>query len=215
MHRTATVFVGLAGLLISSGALAAPYNESTNGDLSNNHLAPTVINLDPGPNQISGTMGTQGGLDRDFFRIAVPPGFRLSAVRLVAYNNPSPTSPSFIGVQAGQTFTDPLPTTPGPMLGYHHFMTPSVGTDILDDIGLGAGAMGFTPPLTSNYYTFWVQETGNPVLNYTFSFELTSVGPAPVPVLPAAFGLVLAAGLVVVGARQRSRWLARRHQQAS
>jgi hypothetical protein len=46
------------------------------------------------------------------------------------------------------------------MYGYLHFGTEAenVGTDILDDMGVAPGAVGFVPPLAAASYTFWLQQ---------------------------------------------------------
>jgi hypothetical protein len=67
----------------------------------------------------------------------------------------------FIGVQQGTTFTvTPQLATAGDMYGYAHFgnSAGNVGTNILDDMGAAAGAIGFTPPLAAGSYTFWLQQ---------------------------------------------------------
>lgn len=205
MRCTPSKLLVLTGLLLPSMASAATYSEAVNGDLSGNRALPTAINLDPGSNTISAT--SVAG-DVEYFRVNVPAGFRISAITLDSFS--AATNLSFVAVQSGAAFTEP-PTPPGPtnvaqLLGYTHFSAAQVGTNILDDIGVGAGSIGFTGPLTQSTYTFWSQETAGSPSSYTFNVSVT---PAPsVPALGvvsvATLGLGLLA-LMLVGGRRRSR----------
>ncbi len=59
---------------------AAVYDETANGDLSDNNLSPTSIGLDVGQNLILGSTVHEPSLDRDFFTVAVDAGRTLNAV---------------------------------------------------------------------------------------------------------------------------------------
>jgi len=193
------------GLLISSSAVATNYDESINGDLSNDRLNPTALTLTQGSNMITAT--SMAG-DIEYFRLTVPAGKRLSAVVVVGNTS---ASLSFIAVQAGNQFTEPpTGTVVGNLLGYSHFGVGNgtIGTDILDNIGTGAGAIGFVPPLAAGNYTFWSQETSSTPSTYTLDFQVTAA-PTQAPIPRAAFG-VLAAALGAVGA-----WLSRRRRAAA
>ena len=119
---------------------------------------------------------------------------------VVAVSNTSP-SISFIGVQRGTQFTESAgaPNVAN-ILGYTHFGAGNgtLGTDILDNMGTGAGAIGFTPPLTAANYTFWSQETSASPATYTLDFQVTAV-PNAVPIPGGAF-MLLAAALAIGGA---------------
>lgn len=182
------------GAFLSTPAWATDWNESVNGDLSGDRLNPTPITLTQGSNIIT---ATSGGGDLEYYRLFVPGGKRLSAI--IAVSNTSP-SLSFIGVQRGTQFTeDPGAPNVANILGYTHFGVGNgtIGTDILDNMGTGAGAIGFVPPLLPANYTFWSQETGGSV-TYTLDFQVTAI-PNAVPIPRGAMGL-LAAGLGAVGA---------------
>ncbi len=149
----------------------AVYDEAVDGDLSGDWEMPTPITLAVGSNLVS-AISVAG--DLEYFTTAVPFGHQLKAVYLTAYASTDDTA--FIAVQKGTNFTEPpTGTNVANLLGYTHF-GPSlahVGTDILDDIAAGNGAIGFTPPLGAGAYTFWSQQTGPAETNYTFNFVVT------------------------------------------
>ncbi|HEY2903433.1 MAG TPA: hypothetical protein VGL59_22805 [Polyangia bacterium] len=168
-----------SGLGLSSVARATTYDESVSGDLSGNRLAPTAIPLTVGSNRITATSSAG---DVEYFHLTVPPGTRMSAIVVVSNTG---ASLSFIAVQRGGTFTEPpTGTNVAQLLGYSHFGVGNgtIGTDILDNIGTGAGAIGFLPPLTPGDYTFWSQETSGVPSTYTLDFQVTTVATAaPMP----------------------------------
>jgi hypothetical protein len=200
MRRAAITLLMLFSLSFGSVANADNYNEGIDGDLSGSMAAPTSISLDPGSNTITAT-SVSG--DVEYFTVSVPAGFQLSALTVVAYTSIDPVA--FIGVQNGTTFTEPpVGTNVANLLGYTHFGTAHVGTDILDDIGAGAGSQMFTPPLGAGNYTFWAQQTGANASTYTLDLQLT---PAPVgaPALSAGAALLLAMGLGLLLAAMHRR----------
>ncbi len=191
---TGLVFV-TSVLLPASAARATVYNEAVNGDLSGARLAPTVLVSTPGSNTITAT-SVSG--DLEYLRVTIPAGHRLSAINVVSSTS---TSVSFIAVQNGDTFSvDPAGATPALLLGYAHFGPGNftLGTDILDNMGSGSGALGFTPPLPAGNYTFWSQETGGAV-TYTLDFVVTAA-PVSVPLPRVSIGL-LALGFAAIGMR--------------
>jgi hypothetical protein len=181
---------------ISSVASAATYDESVNGDLSGNRLAPTLFNVALGSNTLTAT-SVSG--DIEYFRIVVPIGARLTSLDLTAYSG---TSLSFIAVQDNTlTFTEPPSgTVVGNLRGYAHFGAGNgtVGTNILDDMGTGAGSKGFPGQLGPGSYVFWSQETSSTPTTYTLNFQLTPVAGAPA--MPGTFMGILAGGLCLLGA---------------
>ena len=185
--------VGL-GMFISSSASATNYDEAVSGDLSGDRLNPTILTLAQGSNLITAT--SVAG-DLEYFRLVVPGGKRLSAI--VAVSNASP-GVSFIGVQRGMQLTEAA-SAPDlvNLLGHTSFGAGNgtIGTDILDNLGTGAGAIGFTPPLGAADYTFWSQQTSAAPATYTLDFQVTAA-PDAEPI-PRAALVILVAGLAATG----------------
>ena len=126
--------ITIATLLIDDitacGCLSTPYNETTDGDLSNDFSDPTFIAL-------TGTMDTitscqQGNpSDVDYFTIEVPQDSVLSGLVLTNYEA-EPNNNGFIGIQAGNAFTTPATnTTAGDLLGGLTYGATHQGTNIL------------------------------------------------------------------------------------
>jgi hypothetical protein len=186
---TAVAFAGL--MLIPSAKAATFWNESIDGDLSNDPSAPNAFTLADGVNSVIGTV--TGATDvRDWLALTVPAGFQLSSLELAAYT--STDNVAFTGVQSGTAFVGSV-LDPGAYLGYSHFGPGpgNVGADILPALGTAAGAQGFTPPLGSGSYVFLIQQ-GGAATSYRFDYNVTSVPDAPAPVataiLSAAFLLM-------------------------
>jgi hypothetical protein len=192
----------LVGVLVAvlalypAAALAVIYNEIPDGDLSGVPGSPTSLgSLPAGAHTVSGSFG---GGDFDLVTLSLGSGKQLNSIVLDNYNGPSL---SFVGLQSGSTWTEALGATinPANLMGWTHISTGLIGTNILDDIGLGAGAPGFVPPLPAGSYTFLFQETGSQTFDYSLTFNVV---PEPSTILLAAFGL---AGLVAWRWRKRTR----------
>jgi hypothetical protein len=182
MRHHLVLFVSGIALCASWTRAAVVWNESSNGDLSNNQAAPTPITLSSGINSVIGT--TVAG-DQDWLALTIPAGFQLSSDVLESYV--STDSQGFTGVQAGSSFVGNPETTPSAYLGYAHYGTAAsngalgttdlVGVNLLPIMGNTAdatGSQGFTPPLPAGVYTFLIQQTGA-TTNYQFDFGVTAV----------------------------------------
>ena len=191
------VFAGAmiaAGMLVAPAAWATDWDESINGDLSGDRLNPTVLNLTTGNNTITATSSAP---DLEYYRVNLPPGTRLTSITLTQFT--TATTFSFIGVQSGPTFTEPpVGTNAANLLGWTHFGTTLLNTDILDNMGQAVPAIGFTPPLGNGTYTFWSQETSANPTTYRLVFAVSA--PA-VPGFGPAYAALLVIGLAWFGVR--------------
>jgi hypothetical protein len=77
---------------------------------------------------------------------------------------------------------DPATTTAAGLLGWTHYQSSDIGTNILDDIGVAKnGSTGFSGPLGAGTYSVWLQEISptpegaNPRLPFSFAFIVASV----------------------------------------
>ncbi|MDX2118215.1 MAG: hypothetical protein SFY96_08555 [Planctomycetota bacterium] len=190
-RRTPLARLGLSIVLASFVAPLAHagtlYSEAATGDLSGNNFAPTKLGtLTLGSNVLS---GVTGGGDRDYFTITVGAGQTLSAITLVTYQ--SNDGRSFLGVMSGATFSEsPAAPNVANMLGYTHFgfaTAASQGTNILDDLATGAGAIGFPATLGPGTYSFWLQQLG---ATTTYGLDFVVVpSPAPMAMLLGVAGI--------------------------
>jgi hypothetical protein len=142
--------IALAGLVAAAFAQSAAavtiWDEGTDGDLSTDPAAPTSVTVAIGTNSVIGsTVGSEAGPDRDVFTFTVPEGAALTQLLLTSFV--SDDDLAALELQAGPVITDPA--SADELLGWLHPSATFVGTDILDDIGQGAGAIGFTGPLPS------------------------------------------------------------------
>lgn len=178
-----------AVLGLSTAAQAGiTYSESVSGDISDDRLSPTSLLLGSGSNLISGTFGPSGVPeipDLDYVTLDVPTGFLLNEVVLTGASVGGAVS--FIGVQQGTQFTVPYTTTSSAtLLGWHHFGSGDIGTDILPEIAGKPGTIGFIPPLSSGPYTFWIMELDQSAPHsYAFDFKVV---PVPEPSTYAMMG---------------------------
>ena len=153
----------------TTNAFGGDYIEISSGDLSGDRLTPTSWNVTAGSNRL--IAATSPG-DQEYLRVNVPAGHFLKSIELQLYTT---SDAMFIGVQQGTIFTvTPGAATAADMYGYAHFGNSenNVGTDILDDMGAAPGAIGFTPPLPSGSYTFWLQQGTPGSTLYQFDFEV-------------------------------------------
>ena len=153
--------------LITFQAKAIIIDESIDGDFSDLPGSPSSFILDPGDNFFSGT--TIAG-DPDIISVTID--IEMVALQLVSYT--SPDNLGFMGMQLGSLWTEGIggAINPANLLGWAHFGpgNGTVGTDILDNLAAGPGAMGFSTPLAPGQYTFLIQQTGGAPIDYQFNF---------------------------------------------
>lgn len=166
------------------------WDESINGNLSNDRLNPTNLALNVGNNHIIGSMDSN---DKQYVHFTLAPGMALTQLFVVSYV--SQDNAAFIGVQEGSVFTEPAQgANAANLLGYTLWGTEQIGTDILPAMGTGFGSMGFTPPLTGSDYTFWIQQTGDPT-DFDLNFVTTPE--------PGTMSLAIGAGLLILRRRKK------------
>lgn len=161
------------------------WDESTNGDLSGDRLAPTSLVLGQGNNSIIASMG---GSDKDYVHFSMDSGLALVAIFVENYE--SDDDFAFMGFQAGTTLTeDPWTANPANLLGWTLWGTGDNGQDLLTRMASQSGTIGFSIPLTGSDFTFWIQQTGDDA-DYQLNFV---TAPVPEPATLAAVGFGLAA----------------------
>jgi hypothetical protein len=204
IRKAAALF---ALVIVAVGAQAQiAYDESVGGDFSNDGLAPTMVSLFSGTNQIFGTTGRDpvGPVDRDYFTVTIPTGFTLNSI--VELPGTTAGRVSFLGLQAGNQLTLPTNTlSAAGLLGWIHYSPANIGQNLFSVLSSPAAASsGFTAPLGAGDYSFWIQDFTAGTFNYGFDLHMTPVPEASTYGVMASL-LVVAAALV----RHRSKGAAR------
>jgi hypothetical protein len=178
-----TVLAIMAGLPFSSTSLAADiWDESIDGDLSNNGGAPTLLDVSAGSNVVNGTVGVPDTLN--YFTFTIEEGERLESVILLDLEaNPS---------MAFNIFEGPTNAS-GCCLGSTAFQSNAIGKDLLGSRYTNTG------PLGPGAYTFAPSNGSNA---YSLDFRLSSV--VPIPAAAWLFGSSLI-GLVGMQRRQKAK----------
>lgn len=124
------------GLSVAPVASAATlWNESIEGDLSDDGLNPTHLDsLSPGSNSLKATFNA--GTDDpspDYFTIDIPEGLALSGIELLSWDaSPIFEDIAFMAVQPGPVFNFTVPEDKGNangLLGWSHLRSTQVGTN--------------------------------------------------------------------------------------
>ena len=158
-------------------------DEATSGDFSDDRLAPTAVTLEAGMNVIAGLSGLSPVPDMhdlDYVRFTVPVGHVLT--RFLVQDAFVGGAFSFVGMQAGPEVTIPWTwsNVNSPLLGWSHFGSSDIGSDLLPAMARSPGSVGFTPPLGAGTYTLWIMELDiSQVSSYRFGLEVAPIpGPA-------------------------------------
>ena len=183
-----TVLLAMLLLFLAAGnatALSVVYDESVDGDLSDDNLNPTFVTLFPEVSKVLAST-TFEPLDRDFVTFTVPDGQVLDQIIWGLYE--STGSQSFFAIAAGDQITSIDDASV--LLGATPISVDDVATNILDDLGMAVlGGSGFSGPLGAGNYTLWFQDTSADT-NYGYSIVLANAVPEPtMGVVPAFLGL--------------------------
>lgn len=192
--RTLSAVVAVSFLCANAQA-GIVADEAQLGDFSNDGLAPTHFSLAAGANVVAGTFGASAlpdVHDLDYVSFTVPAGHVMSRFVLIdAYVG---GAFSFVGMQAGPALTVPPDnwSIETPLLGWAHFGSASIGRDLLPEMAVSPGSVGFTTPLPSGTYSLWIMELDtSESYRYRFGIEVVAIpGPgalATTAVLARAF----------------------------
>ena len=171
-----------ATLLQSQARVGVVLDEATFGDFSDDRMAPTAVTLDSGMNVIAGFSGQSLAPkmhDLDYVRFTVPAGHVLT--RFLVQDAFVGGAFSFVGMQAGPVVTIPWDwsNVNSPLLGWAHFGSSSIGSDLLPTMAGSPGSVGFVPPLGPGTYTLWIMELDNSqVSSYRFGLDVVRI-PGP------------------------------------
>jgi len=172
--------------------MAQGYNEGVSGDLSNTAAAPTPVSFTTGSNLVIGTTGratANDPIDADYFTFTLGANQVLDSITVL--EGTTAIGLAFIGIDSGNQVTVPGPGANG-LLGWTHYDTGDIGTDILDDMSVpNMGSSGFGT-LGAGTYSVWVQEASpGPLDNYRFDFAIREVPePSSWAMMLAGFGLL-------------------------
>jgi MYXO-CTERM domain-containing protein len=194
MQRVQLALAGAVLAVFAQSAMAVSiWDEGVDGDLANDTSAPTLVDLGIGTNTITGSSQLA---DIDVFTITVPDDATFVSLLLTTFT--SADDLAFLAIESGPVITDI--SSPANLLGWLHVSAAFAGTNILDDMASGAGALGFTPPLGPGTYTLWMQQTGPELVEYSFDL-LVSVSEVPEPPMAMLFAF----GLVALAVARRRR----------
>ncbi len=163
----------------TSAVAQLSYNESNDGELSDDLSNPDLLVFGVGLNTVAGNVGSASGTgatngtDADFFSFSLAPGLSVDSITATRTGS---GFQSFIGYVATGSF-------PGASTG-------ALGAGDLDGNALFSDGESLLPgellssPLTAGDHAFWVQETGD-AIDYSISFN----------VVPEPAGSMLLVGL--------------------
>jgi hypothetical protein len=174
--------ISIAGFAATAASAGITLDEGTFGDFSDDRFNPTRAVLGSGTNRISGRFGispTPDVHDLDYVTFRVEAGWELTSFRVASASVGGAFA--FVAIQSGPIVTIPADwySINTPLLGWAHFGTASVGSDLLEDMRNSPGSVGFTGPLGAGEYALWIMELDtSEAHSYAFDVEVTAV-PAP------------------------------------
>lgn len=182
------------GMLVPMASADVFYDETVDGDLSDDRANPDVFDLSLGTSGIimeavlSNLPSPDG--DRDYFTVVVGAGQTLTEIIYADSSLPNGgfDSAGFLAMQFGPVVTvNPDAPDPTPLAGFIIGSPDLVGTNVLEALSGGLTELG------EGEYAFWFQQTGEDLNRVRFDF---TVVPAP-----GAMALLGMGGLV--GIRRR------------
>ena len=192
MRIIASLILTFAMFFVGAPAVAQlNFNETTDGELSDDLSNPDELVFGIGVNTIAGNVGSTNGTgstvgtDADFFTFSLAPGQSVDSISIARTGG---GFQSFIGYVAGTSF-------PGASTG-------DLGAGDLDGNTLFSDGEALLPggllssPLTEGDHAFWIQETGSPI-DYAISFNVVPE--------PDSAMLLVGLGLGVAGLVRRRR----------
>jgi hypothetical protein len=164
-----------SALFSASGAVI--WDESVNGNLSNNRMAPTSLTFKPGINTVAGSLtgGFGDGKYYDYFKVAVPAGFALTGFTVNSVTSLN-SGAMLMGIAGGNTFpSDQNGNNVSAILGFAVVGPSSAGAEIFPTLATpnyqGYGNIGFTNYLGAGTYSVWIQDWDTPA-TYQVSLRL-------------------------------------------
>ncbi len=165
-----------------TAAASINYDESIDGDLSNDRFSPTNFNLSTGVSNFTMDIVDSDNPtgDLDYFSVTIGAGLSIDSIVLTDSFNPAGGFDTivFVGLEFGsQVSVDPAAPDPTPLAGFILTNPTLVGTDVLDELTDGGSSLG------EGTYSFWVQQTGVDLTRISLGFNVV-----PAPGSAAALG---------------------------
>jgi len=141
------------------------YNETSDGNLSNSSVMPTIVTFTAGDNII---ISNQDPSNADYFTFTIPEDYELSEINVEDFDI---SDPAFIGIAMGTSING---QSAEDLLGGLVYGQDDIDTNILPEMGTLLDATGFTGVLSSGEYSIWLNQTGS-LSSVTLNFKITSV----------------------------------------
>ena len=173
MRSLIAIFVSVTLVIAVPAGATIVWNESVNGDLSNDAAAPTPMVFSPGANTIQGTVINIDDRARDYINFTVQPGYVLTAINLLEY---SADDIGFVAVNAGLTSYIPAYETQEYFLSGAHIVEPDVSSNILNlfvNRAVTTNSLA-SPELGPGDYSFLLQQTDPVVTIYALEFVVSA-----------------------------------------
>lgn len=174
----------IIALAACAGTAAAGinYDETVDGDLSNDRFNPTNFVLGTGVSNFTMDVidSDQPTGDLDYFSVTIGAGLSIDSIILTDASNPNGgfDAIAFLALEVGpQISVDPAIPDPSPLAGFFLSNPTLVGTEVLDDLTNGGTSLG------EGTYSLWVQQTGTDLTRISLAFNVV-----PAPGSAAALG---------------------------